>query len=91
MAYRDTAGALHLLEAQCRYLGAHIGHGGTVVDDCVECPFHGWRWGPDGSNRFIPHQPDKPNRGLASALLSRQGAVRLQFETDANAYYRACR
>jgi phenylpropionate dioxygenase-like ring-hydroxylating dioxygenase large terminal subunit len=35
-----------------------------VVGDCVECPFHGWRWGPDGSNTYIPYQPDRPNRGL---------------------------
>ena len=53
-----------LMEAHCKHLGAHIGHGGKVVGDCVECPFHGWRWGPDGTNRYIPYQPDKPNRGL---------------------------
>ena len=41
-----------------KYFGAHIGHGGKVVGDCVECPFHGWRWGPDGTNRYIPYQPD---------------------------------
>jgi phenylpropionate dioxygenase-like ring-hydroxylating dioxygenase large terminal subunit len=35
-----------------------------VVGNCVECPFHGWRWGPDGTNRYIPYQPDHPNRAL---------------------------
>ena len=35
-----------------------------MVGDCVECPFHGWRWGPDGTNRYIPYQPDRPNRAL---------------------------
>ena len=64
VAYRDESGELHVLEAHCKHLGAHIGHGGTVVDDCVECPFHGWRWGPDGTNRYIPYQPDRPNRAL---------------------------
>ena len=64
VAYRDESGELHVLSAHCRHLGAHIGHGGTVVGDCVECPFHGWRWGPDGTNRYIPYQPDRPNRGL---------------------------
>ena len=64
VAYRDDAGELHLLSGHCRHLGAHIGHGGKVVGDCVECPFHGWRWGPDGTNRFIPYQPDRPNRAL---------------------------
>jgi 3-ketosteroid 9alpha-monooxygenase subunit A len=64
VAYRDDAGELHVLEAHCKHLGAHIGHGGAVVDDCVECPFHGWRWGPDGTNRYIPCQPDRPNRAF---------------------------
>ena len=54
VAYRDESGAMHILTGHCRHLGAHIGYGGTVVGDCVECPFHGWRWGPDGTNRAIP-------------------------------------
>ena len=45
-AYRDESGELHVLEAHCKHLGAHIGHGGKVIGDCVECPFHGWRWDP---------------------------------------------
>ena len=64
VAYRDESGELHVLSAHCRHLGAHIGHGGKVVGDCVECPFHGWRWGPDGTNRYIPYQPDRPNKAL---------------------------
>lgn len=35
-----------------------------MVGDCVECPFHGWRWGPDGTNRYIPYQPDRPKKAL---------------------------
>lgn len=27
-------------------------------------PFHGWQWGPDGCNKFIPYQPDRPNKAL---------------------------
>ena len=64
VAYRDESGGLHVLSAHCRHLGAHLGYGGTVAGDCVECPFHGWRWGPDGRNRFIPYQPERPNRAL---------------------------
>jgi 3-ketosteroid 9alpha-monooxygenase subunit A len=61
VAYRDDEGALHVLDAHCRHLGAHLGHGGSVVGDCLVCPFHGWWWGPDGANRHIPYQ-DRPNR-----------------------------
>jgi 3-ketosteroid 9alpha-monooxygenase subunit A len=60
VAWRADDGELHVLEAHCRHLGAHIGHGGKVVGDCVQCPFHGWQWGPDGRNAAIPDQ-DKPN------------------------------
>lgn len=61
VGYRDDAGDLHVLEAHCKHLGAHLGHGGQVVGDCVRCPFHGWEWGPDGINAAIPNQ-DRPNR-----------------------------
>jgi nitrite reductase/ring-hydroxylating ferredoxin subunit len=77
VAYRDESGELHVLEAHCKHLGAHIGHGGKVVGDCVQCPFHGWRWGPDGTNRYIPYQPDRPNR----ALTLRVFPVREQYAT----------
>lgn len=61
VAYRGDGGALHVLEAHCPHLGAHIGHGGKVTGDCVTCPYHGWGWGPDGVNVSIPYQ-DTPNR-----------------------------
>jgi len=61
VAYRDDDGELHVLQAHCRHLGAHLGHGGKVNGGCIECPFHGWGWGPDGTNRYIPYQ-DRPNR-----------------------------
>jgi 3-ketosteroid 9alpha-monooxygenase subunit A len=61
VAYRDDDGELHVLDAHCPHLGAHIGHGGRVDGECVTCPYHGWVWGPDGTNRSIPYQ-DEPNR-----------------------------
>ena len=61
VAYRDDDGELHVLAGHCLHLGAHLGHGGRVVGDCVQCPYHGWQWGADGENRHIPYE-DKPNR-----------------------------
>src|SRR5690349_8861107 len=61
VVWRAEDGRLHALEAHCQHLGAHIGNGGKVVGDCVQCPFHGWQWGPDGVNAAIPDQ-EKPNR-----------------------------
>ena len=59
VAYRTKSGELAVLDAYCHHLGAHLGHGGTVKDDCVVCPYHGWEWNKDGANTLIPYQ-DKP-------------------------------
>ncbi len=66
-------------------IGAHIGHGGKVVSDCVECPFHGWRWGPDGTNRYIPYQPDRPNKALRLRVFpvrEQNGCVFVWYQPD---------
>jgi 3-ketosteroid 9alpha-monooxygenase subunit A len=60
VAYRGDDGALHVLDAHCLHLGAHLGHHGKVKGDCIECPYHGWGWGADGLNKYIPYE-DRPN------------------------------
>jgi 3-ketosteroid 9alpha-monooxygenase subunit A len=60
VAYRTDEGVLHVLDAHCPHLGAHLGHGGKVNGECIECPYHGWGYGPDGENRYIPYE-DRPN------------------------------
>lgn len=53
--WRTEDGEAHLNDAFCPHLGAHIGHGGKVNGDCLECPFHGWAFKPDGTNCNIPY------------------------------------
>jgi 3-ketosteroid 9alpha-monooxygenase subunit A len=55
IVYRGHSGRVHATDAHCRHLGAHLGYGGCVKDDDVVCPFHHWRWGPDGRNVEIPY------------------------------------
>ncbi|PJI89559.1 aromatic ring-hydroxylating oxygenase subunit alpha [Sphingomonas koreensis] len=59
VAFRSADGRLSVLDAHCKHLGAHLGHGGKVRGDCIICPYHGWAWREDGSNANIPYQ-DKP-------------------------------
>ncbi|CAG2119581.1 unnamed protein product, partial [Medioppia subpectinata] len=59
VAFRGATGAVHVLSAYCPHLGANLGVGGHVVtelgDDCIQCPFHGWRFGgADGQCKHIP-------------------------------------
>lgn len=56
VAYRTEGGELVVLNAYCEHLGAHLGHGGTVCGDDIQCPFHGWQWSPKGKNTCIPYQ-----------------------------------
>ncbi len=46
--YRDEAGEAHVLDAYCRHLGAHLGHGGKVEGEGLRCPFHAWKWNGAG-------------------------------------------
>jgi 3-ketosteroid 9alpha-monooxygenase subunit A len=48
--YRTETGEVHVAEAYCPHLGAHIGHGGKVCGENIRCPWHGWEYGPDGVN-----------------------------------------
>ncbi len=59
IAYRGASGQVHVLDAYCAHLGAHLGYGGTVVDDDIVCPFHHWRWNCEGCTVDIPYSARK--------------------------------
>ena len=62
MVFRELDGHVRVLDAHCQHLGASLAHGGCVVEDGIQCPFHGWVWNGEGRNVRIPYQ-DRPNRG----------------------------
>jgi 3-ketosteroid 9alpha-monooxygenase subunit A len=65
--YRGETGAVVLMSAFCPHMGAHLGHGGKVVDGCnIKCPYHGWEWGANGRNVLVPSEgrPTTARRGL---------------------------
>lgn len=51
--FRDSAGIAHCLSDTCIHRGASLS-GGKTVKDCVQCPYHGWRFGGDGRCQAIP-------------------------------------
>lgn len=62
IAWRAESGQMTVMNAYCEHLGAHLGFGGTVHGDVLQCPFHGWQWNQQGRNVCIPYE-DRPNRG----------------------------
>jgi phenylpropionate dioxygenase-like ring-hydroxylating dioxygenase large terminal subunit len=57
VAFRDTAGAPHVLSDTCIHRGGALGIG-KVKGDCVECPYHGWQYNGAGTCTKIPSLGD---------------------------------
>lgn len=63
--FRGNSGALSVADAYCPHLGAHLG-GGSVVDDCLRCPYHHWHFGRDGACTQVPYSKVVPKTGLST-------------------------
>lgn len=61
VVWQGADGALKCLDAYCRHMGGDLSMGAVEGDD-VACPFHGWRWGGDGSCQAIPYAKRIPPR-----------------------------
>lgn len=82
--WRDSSGTLHCMAAHCPHLGAHLGTGGTVVNDQLQCPFHGWRYGTDGALAGV-NGPDRVRKGICLPryrIIERHGGVFLWNGAD---------
>lgn len=45
-----------VLDAYCPHMGANLGVGGVVRGECIECPFHDWKFnGETGQCVNIPY------------------------------------
>ncbi len=54
--WRGEDGRVRVMDAYCKHLGAHMGHGGKVHGNLLECPFHAWRYdGEEGVVKDIPY------------------------------------
>jgi phenylpropionate dioxygenase-like ring-hydroxylating dioxygenase large terminal subunit len=58
--WRGEDGQARVLDAYCRHLGAHMGHGGRVHGNDLECPFHAWRYNGTGAVTEIPYAKTIP-------------------------------
>src|SRR5688500_8706454 len=50
---RDTGGVTHALHDLCAHRGTALSLG-SVANDEIECPYHGWRFAGDGRCTRIP-------------------------------------
>ena len=64
LLYRGESGRVVMLDAYCPHMGTHMGKcensatvlsGSYLQGDSIRCPFHAWRFGPDGVCNDIPY------------------------------------
>ncbi|MCA9407938.1 MAG: Rieske (2Fe-2S) protein [Candidatus Omnitrophica bacterium] len=57
--YRGDDNTVRALNARCPHLGTDLGQG-CVVGNQLQCAFHHWKFGDDGSCTHIPNSDDIP-------------------------------
>lgn len=55
--FRDGEGRARAMVDRCPHRGVALSLG-KVREGCLECPFHGWRFGGDGRVNHVPWNPD---------------------------------
>lgn len=58
--FRTSDGTPQIFDAYCPHLGAHLGHGGVVKDNALQCPFHGWCFNLEGRCCEVPYTRHNP-------------------------------
>jgi len=53
--WRTTDGKTHAMKDRCVHRGTALSLG-RVVNNCIECPYHGWRYNSEGKCSLIPQQ-----------------------------------
>ena len=82
--YRTESGELHLLDAFCPHLGAHLGHGGKIKGEEIECPFHAWRFNGQGKCTAVPYAKRIPAKAAIRPwhLAERNGQIYAWHDVD---------
>ena len=58
--FRTESGQATVLDAFCPHLGAHLGHGGKVEGENIQCPFHAWTFDAKGDCVAVPYAKKIP-------------------------------
>ena len=71
VVFPATDGRLHVLDAYCRHMGGDLTQG-SVKDGNIACPFHDWRWSPEGRCVGIPYAKRVPLRARTRAWTTQE-------------------
>jgi nitrite reductase/ring-hydroxylating ferredoxin subunit/putative sterol carrier protein len=82
--YRTESGQAVLVDPYCPHLGAHLGYGGQVQGETIQCPFHHWRFDASGACIDVPNCDRIPPKARTRpwTLLEQNGLIRAWFHPD---------
>lgn len=66
--YRGEDGAVRVMSAFCKHMGADLSVGGDVIGNDVRCPYHHWTYGEGGKCTNIPSGDAMPKRSNLASL-----------------------
>ena len=89
VAFQTESGAISVLDAHCPHQGAHLGYGGTIKGESIECPFHKWCFDTAGKCQKIPYSKSVPRTKKtelhAYPTAERLGKILIYFSSDYSA------
>ena len=76
VVYRASDGSVAALIDQCLHRGTMLS-AGRLIDDCLVCPYHGWRYDETGQLVHVPSEdgrqiPDKPHAFRLRSFAARE-------------------
>ncbi|MEZ4375578.1 MAG: Rieske 2Fe-2S domain-containing protein [Polyangiaceae bacterium] len=84
VAYRGLDdGLVHIHDAFCPHLGAHLAYGGKVEGNDIRCPFHAWKFGADGNCNEVPYAKRIPPKACVRTfpILETNGLIYLWHDS----------
>jgi 3-ketosteroid 9alpha-monooxygenase subunit A len=87
--FRTESGKVTVLDAFCPHLGAHLGHGGKVKGEEIECPFHAWRFSCEGACTAVPYAKRIPAKAAIPKwhIIERNAALWMWHDIDGREPY----
>jgi 3-ketosteroid 9alpha-monooxygenase subunit A len=88
VAVRAADGSAHVYDAYCPHLGAHLAHGGSLVEGKLQCPFHAWLFSAeDGRCVAIPYAQRVPPKAALTSWWTdeRNGLVMVWVDPEGKA------
>jgi phenylpropionate dioxygenase-like ring-hydroxylating dioxygenase large terminal subunit len=86
VVFKTESGVISVLDAHCPHQGAHLGHGGTIKGETIECPFHKWCFDAAGKCQHIPYSKSIPKtkkvHAFAYPIAERLGMILVYYSSD---------